>query len=185
MNALKSLLLISLLATVIYGCSEETATSNPDKVFKINGVFGLKMGDQGPNLPEGYIDNNKAFDFTPSSAHKNFVSYTYSVTPNTHLIYGIKMESVKELAKSSCKEQRKEMIQETLATLGDTSTLSITEQGNKWKVREGNQREITIDCERALNANSQQLVMIYSDTSLSKLGFVEWSKHQDDITKSQ
>jgi hypothetical protein len=185
MNILKGLLLITFLTTTLAGCSEDTATSNSDKVFKINSVFGVTLGYKGQGLPNGYIDDNKPFDFTPNATHKSFSSYTYSVTPNTHIIYGIKMTSPKELATASCKEQRNEMIKQTLATLGDTSNLKVSENGIQWKIREDNQRSITIDCELALTPASRQLVMIYSDTALSKLSFVEWSKHQDDITKSQ
>lgn len=185
MRAIQNFLTIIFLTLLLSGCGQDSATSAPNKVFKIKGVFGLNLGDQGPGLPEGYLTDNKAFGFAPNTAHKNFNSYTFSVTPNTHTIYGIKVTSSSELATGSCKEQRNEMIQEITTTLGDTSTLKITEDGNKWKIREDNQREITIDCELSLTAATRQLVMIYSDTALSKLSYVEWSKHQDDITKSR
>ncbi len=185
MNILKGLLLITFLTTALAGCSEDTATSNPDKVFKINGVFGIQLGDQGRGLPDGYINDNKAFDFTPNATYKDFSAYTFSVTPNTHIIYGIKMTSPKELATASCKEQRDEMIKQTLATLGDTSNLKVSGNGIQWKIREDNQRSIIIDCELTLTPTTRQLVMIYSDSVLSKLSYVEWAKHQDDITKPQ
>lgn len=184
MKTINKLLISVLLTLILVACGDDTATSNSDKVYQINGVFGLNIGDQGPNLPEGYLENNKAFDFNPNPAHKSFVTYTFVVTPNTHLVYGIKVKGVKELERASCKEQRTAMIKETLATLGDISTLTIMEE-SKWIIREYNQREISIQCERALNGGHQQLVMTYSDASLSKLSFVEWSKHQDDITKPQ
>ncbi|MEO1888979.1 MAG: hypothetical protein ABGX33_03565 [Cycloclasticus sp.] len=185
MTILKGFLLVTVLSAALVGCSEDTAPSNSDKVFKISAVFGIKLGDKGQGLPSGYIADNKPFDFTPNTAHKNFNSYTISVTPNTHMIYGIKMTSSSDLGKTSCKEQRDEMVKETLATLGDTSTLKVSEDGNQWKIREDNQRSIIIDCELALTPTTRQLVMIYSDTALSKLSYVEWSKHQDDITKPQ
>ena len=185
MNTFKNILAIFALTFLLSACGEDSATSSANKIFKIDGVFGLKLGVQGPGLPDGYLTNNKAFDFTPSAAHKNFNSYTFSVTPNSHLIYGIKMTSSKELATASCKEQRNEMIKETLAALGESSTLKVSENGNEWKIREDNQRSIIIDCELTLLPTTRQLVMTYSDTALSKASFVEWSKHQDDITKPQ
>ncbi|HIF17799.1 MAG TPA: hypothetical protein EYG50_08285 [Cycloclasticus sp.] len=185
MNTLKNILAIFSIALLLSACGDDNATSNSDKVFKITGVFGIKLGDKGQGLPSGYINDNKPFDFTPNTAHKNFNSYTISVTPNTHMIYGIKMTSSSDLSKTSCKEQRDEIVKETLATLGDTSALKVSEDGNQWKIREDNQRSIIIDCELALTPKTRQLVMIVSDTSLSKLSYVEWSKHQDDITKPQ
>ncbi|ORU93653.1 MAG: hypothetical protein A6F70_06200 [Cycloclasticus sp. symbiont of Bathymodiolus heckerae] len=185
MNLFKSLLLTAFLILALSGCSDESSTSNPNKVYKISSIFGLKIGDKGPGLPTGYLEDNKAFDFTPDSIHKYFVSYTFSVTPNTQRIYGIKMKSDKELLTASCKEQRIEVINETLAALGDTSMLKINEEGNQWKIREDNQRSITINCEQTLKATTRQLVMTYTDTPLSKVSYVEWSKHQDDITKPQ
>jgi len=181
MKNLKNLFAIITLALLLSACGED----NTNKVFKIDGVFGLKLAAQGPGLAEGYLTDNKAFDFTPSSVHKDFNSYTFSVTPNTHKIYGIKTTGPKELASASCKEQRNEMIKETLAKLGDTSSLRIHENGNEWKITEGNNRSIIINCERTLTPTTRQLVMTYSDASLSKLSFVEWDKHQDDITKPQ
>ncbi len=77
------------------------------------------------------------------------------------------------------------MIKQTLATLGDTSNLKVSGNGIQWKIREDNQRSIIIDCELTLTPTTRQLVMIYSDSVLSKLSYVEWAKHQDDITKPQ
>jgi len=185
MNFIKTVLLGTLLAFFLVGCGDDAATTNATKDFKINGVFGLKLGDKGPNLPDGYLENNKAFDFTPDTVHKDFSSYTFTATPSTHMVYGIKMTSPKELAIASCKEKRKEVIKETLASLGDTSTFSVNENGNQWKITEDNNRSIVIECEHTLVASSHQLVMTYSDAALSKLSFVEWDKHQDDITKPQ
>ncbi|PCH84075.1 MAG: hypothetical protein COB89_05365 [Piscirickettsiaceae bacterium] len=179
MKNLKNLFAILTLTLLLSACSED----NANKVFKIDGVFGLKLAAQGPGLTEGYLEDNKPFDFTPSSVHKSFNSYTFSVTPNTHKIYGIKITGPKELPSASCKEQRNEIIKETLAKLGDTSTLRIHENGNEWKITEGNNRSIIINCERTLTPTSRQLVMTYRDASLSKLSFVEWDQHQDDITK--
>ncbi|PHS73409.1 MAG: hypothetical protein COB22_01575 [Cycloclasticus sp.] len=185
MKIFKGLLFITILTALLVGCSEDSATSNSDKVFKIDGAFGLKLGDQGPGLPNGYLADNKPFYFKPDTVHEYFNSYTFSVTPNTHAIYGVKMLSPKELPKAICKDQRKEIIKEILASLGDTSNLRITENGNLWKIREENKRSITVDCELALSTTTRQLVMTVSDTALSKLSYVEWAKHQDDITTSQ
>lgn len=180
-DRIKLILPLLLLTAILAGCSDDTSNSN--KTFKINGVFGLKLTDQGPGLPDGYIEDNKAFDFTPDVAHKYFTNYTFNVTPNTHQIYGIKTSGPKGLASAKCKEQRNEMIKDTLAKLGDTSALKIHENGNEWKITEDNSRSLIINCERTLTPTSRQLVMTYSDAPLSKLSFVEWSKHQDDITK--
>jgi len=101
------------------------------------------------------------------------------------MIYGIKVASSKELSIASCKENRNDIIAETLAALGDISTLSVNEDGNQWKITEGNNRSIIIECKHTLVADSHQLVMTYTDAKLSKLSFVEWSKHQDDIVKGK
>jgi len=185
MNIFKNILFITLLTCLLTACGEESAVSNPDKEYKIKGGFGLTIGDEGKNLTTGYLDDNKAFDFIPEKLNPIFETYTYSVTPNTHLIYGIKTKSPLNLSREMCKAQRKALIEETLNHLGESATFKISEEGNKWKIRENNQREITIDCERALTADSLQLVMTYNDTALSKLSYTEWSKHQDDITKPQ
>ena len=177
---MRNLFGILSLALLLFACGDD----NTNKAFKIDGMFGVKLGNQAQGLPAGYLTDNKAFDFTPNPKHKNFNSYTYSVTPNTHIIYGIKVTSPIELARASCKEKRNEMIKEVIASLGDTSTLRITENGNEWKIREDNNRAILINCEPALTPTTSQLVMTISDTDLSKLSYVEWSKHQDDITKS-
>lgn len=185
MNFIKPAFFVTLLTLFLIGCGDDTAQSNSTKDFKITGVYGLKLADKAQGLPDGYLENNKAYDFTPNPADKNFSSYTFSVTPNTHKIYGIKMASSKELTIASCKEKRKEVIAETLATLGDISTFSINKNGGQWKITEGNNRSIIIECEHTLVATSHQLVMTYSDAALSKLSFVEWSKHQDDIVKGR
>jgi len=182
MNILKNLLATASLTLLLSACGEQTATSDPNKVFKIQGAFGVNIGEQGRGLPEGYIIDNKAFDFTPQPTHPHFVIYTYSITPNTHTIYGIKTKGAREVAKESCMLQRQELIKETLASLGDTSALKVTEEGNKWKIREDNQREVTIECERSLTPEKLQLVMTYQDTSLSLLAYKEWNKRQKDIT---
>ena len=80
---------------------------------------------------------------------------------------------------------RDRVIAETLTTLGDISSFSINKNGSQWKITEGNNRSIIIECEHTLVATSHQLVMTYSDAALSKLSFVEWSKHQDDIVKGR
>jgi len=185
MTPLKSLLSVAFLTLAISGCSDDTAVSNPDQVFKIQGAFGLVLGEKAKGLPEGYLENNKAFSFTPTPSHASFIEYTYSVTPNTQLIYGIKVKSQRQIPTETCIEQRDAMIKEVSAKLGDISTLKVTEKENQWRIREDNKREIKVDCESSLTAGALQLVMTYSDTALSKLSFVEWSKHQDDITKPQ
>ncbi len=185
MNFIKPMLLVTLLTSFLIGCGDDTATYNSTKNAKITGVFGLKLADKAQGLPEGYLDDNKAYDFTPNPVHKHFSSYTISVTPNTHMIYGIKVASSKELSIASCKENRNDIIAETLAALGDISTLSVNEDGNQWKITEGNNRSIIIECKHTLVADSHQLVMTYTDAKLSKLSFVEWSKHQDDIVKGK
>ena len=182
MTILKNLLAIVSLSLLLSACGDQNAISDPNKVFKIQGVFGVNIGEQGRGLPEGYIIDNKAFDFTPQSTHPHFISYTYSVTPNTHTIYGIKTKGAREVAKENCMLQRQELIKETLRSLGDSPALKVTEEGNKWKIREDNQREITIDCERSLTPQKLQLVMVYQDTSLSLLAYKEWNKRQKDIT---
>ena len=159
MKNLKNLLTLLVIALALTACSEEKA----NQTFKIQGVFGLKLSEQGKGLPEGYLANNKAFDFTPNTAHKHLTSYTFSVTPNTHQIYGIKVSGAKDVASVDCKQQRNELIEETLASLGDTAALRINENGNEWKITEGNNRSIIIDCERTLTATTRQLVMTYSD----------------------
>jgi len=65
MNILKNLLATASLTLLLSACGEQTATSDPNKVFKIQGAFGVNIGEQGRGLPEGYIIDNKAFDFTP------------------------------------------------------------------------------------------------------------------------
>jgi len=185
MKSFNNILLIASLTLLLTACGEESAVSNPDKEYKIKGGFGLTMGKESKNLTKGYLEDNKAFDFSPEKPNPIFTTYTYSVTPNTHLIYGIKLKGPLNLSRKDCKTQRKTLIEETLAHLGESPTFKISDEGNKWKIRENNQREITIDCERALTADSLQLVMTYNDTALSKLSYTEWSKHQDDITKPQ
>jgi len=183
MNITKALLGTMLLA-ILMGCSEVNDDINVDlnKKFSISGVFGKKLGDVDKELPEGYIIENKAITFTPDIADKRFVHYEYSTTPKSHIIYGIKVKSSRELSKEDCFEQRSQLIEKTLDILGDTSQFRISEEKNKWKIREANQRQVTIDCELAVSSETLQLVMIYQDTSLSIQAFKEWKKRQKEIT---
>ncbi|ORU93654.1 MAG: hypothetical protein A6F70_06205 [Cycloclasticus sp. symbiont of Bathymodiolus heckerae] len=182
MNILRILLVTSIF-TLLLGCAgDEDALSKIKKDFTINGIFGIKLGVINKELPEGYIIENKEISFTPDKADDRFVQYQYSTTPKSHVIYGIKVKSHRELSKENCLSQRDALIKSTLETLGDTPSIRIFEEKNKWKIREGNQREITIDCEPAVSSNTLQLVMICQDTALSLLAFKEWKKRQTEIT---
>jgi len=187
MNIIKTILSATLLSLIL-GCADEDkalvdeAMSKLDKEFTINGVFGIRLGVISEGLPEGYIIENKAISFTPDNLDQRFVQYEYSTTPKSHIIYGIKVKSPRELTKVNCLNQRAQLIKTTLSTLGDTSGLRITEEKNQWKIRESNQRQITIDCETSISPEELQLVMIYQDTSLSLLAFKEWKKRQKEIT---
>jgi len=177
----KNKLCVASLMLTLIGCSQENGNQQE---FQIKGAFGLNIDDEDNGLPEGYIIENKAFDFTPKPAHSYLTSYTFSITPNTHLIYGIKAKSETGLAKESCEEQRKQIIDETISQLNTQSPdLKISEEGNKWKIREHKQREITIDCESSITVGARQLVVTYQDTELSLLAYKEWAKRQSDITK--
>ncbi|PCI16512.1 MAG: hypothetical protein COB62_07930 [Piscirickettsiaceae bacterium] len=183
MSITKAFLGIALL-TVLTACSEVNDDINIDlnKEFSINGIFGISLASIDKKLPEGYIIENKAIAFTPDNTDKRFVQYEYSTTPKSHIIYGIKTKSPRELSKANCLNQRNQLIEKTLNELGDASQFRITEEKNKWKIREDNQREITIDCEMSISPEQLQLVMIYQDTSLSLLAFREWRKRQKEIT---
>ncbi|PCH84074.1 MAG: hypothetical protein COB89_05360 [Piscirickettsiaceae bacterium] len=183
MSITKTFLSIILLATLV-GCSEVNDDINIDlnEKFTISGIFGITIGSIDKELPEGYIIENKAIVFTPDKADTRFVKYEYSTTPKSHIIYGIKTKSPRELSAEDCFAQRDELIKQTLNTLGDTSHLKISEEKNKWKIRESNQREVTIDCETSISPEQRQLVMIYQDTKLSILAFREWRKRQKEIT---
>jgi hypothetical protein len=179
----KTSLSIILLVTLM-GCSEVNDDINVDlnQQFAISGVFGIDISSIDETLPKGYLVENKAITFIPDNVDARFVQYEYSTTPKSHIIYGIKTKSPRELPTDSCFKHRKNLIKQTLDTLGDTSQLKITEVKNKWKIRESNQREITIDCEISISPEHRQLVMIYQDTTLSVLAFREWRKRQKEIT---
>lgn len=183
MSIIKTFLSITLF-TLLIGCSEVNDDMNIDltEKFTISSVFGISLGSIDENLPEGYIIENKEISFVPDKADARFVKYEYSTTPKSHIIYGIKTKSPRELSKENCFAQRDALIKQTLNTLGDTSSLRITEEKNKWKLRESNQREVTINCETSISPNQLQLVMIYQDTALSVLAFREWRKRQKEIT---
>ncbi|HIL93330.1 MAG TPA: hypothetical protein EYG47_00660 [Cycloclasticus sp.] len=182
MNIIKTLISIALL-TLLSACADDDyAASNLDKEFSINGVFGINLGTVDEVLPEGYIIENKAITFIPNKADERFVKYEYSTTPKSHVIYGIKTKSLRELSKEDCFGQRDALIEQTLDKLGDTSQLRVTQEKNKWKIREANQRQITIDCEVSISPDELQLVMVYQDTSLSLMAFKEWKKRQTEIT---
>jgi len=173
-----------LLFALLSACGQDAAQQSSDHPFKIKGIFGLSLNDKGQDLTEGYIIENKAFDFIPATSHPHLIEYTFSVTPNTHLIYGIKAKGNLGLPKETCQQQRQELIQQTLTMLGtDKTQLKVIDEGNKWKIREANQREIIIDCEQSINMGSLQLVVTYQDTSLSLLAYKEWKKRQSDLTK--
>ena len=187
MNIIKTILSATLLSFLL-SCADEDkalvdeAMSKLDKEFVIKGVFGISLGVISEGLPEGYIIENKAISFTPDNSDQRFVKYEYSTTPKSHIIYGIKVKSPRELSKDNCLNQRDQLIETTLNMLGDTSQFRITEEKNSWKIRENNQRQITIDCETSISPKELQLVMIYQDTSLSLLAFKEWKKRQKEIT---
>ena len=183
MNITKISLCIFLFTTLM-GCSEVSDDINVDlnQKFAINGVFGIDLSSIDETLPAGYIIENKAISFAPDKADTRFVQYEYSTTPKSHIIYGIKTKSPRELLTDSCFKHREDLIKQTLDLLGDTSQLKITEEKNKWKIRESNQREVTIDCEISISPDHRQLVMIYQDTALSVLAFKEWRKRQKEIT---
>ncbi|PHS73408.1 MAG: hypothetical protein COB22_01570 [Cycloclasticus sp.] len=183
MSITKIVFSITLL-TFLFGCSEvnDDMDIDLDEKFAINGVFGIAIGSIDEKLPEGYIIENKEIVFTPNKADERLVQYEYSTTPKSHIIYGIKTKSPRELSKENCLSQRDSLIEKTLNILGDTSQFRITEEKNKWKIRESNQREITIDCEASVSPEHLQLVMIYQDTTLSLLAFREWRKRQKEIT---
>ena len=179
----KTSLSIILLVTLM-GCSEVNDDINVDlnQKFSIKGAFGINISSVDETLPKGYLVENKAITFIPDNVDARFVQYEYSTTPKSHIIYGIKAKSPRELPTDSCFKHRENLIKQTLDTLGDTSQLKITEVKNKWKIRESNQREITIDCEISISPEHRQLVMIYQDTTLSVLAFREWRKRQKEIT---
>ncbi|ORU89483.1 MAG: hypothetical protein A6F71_00515 [Cycloclasticus sp. symbiont of Poecilosclerida sp. M] len=183
MNIIKTVLSATLL-TLLVGCSEVNDDNNIDlnQKFAINGIFDIYLGKIDNEIPEGYLIENKNITFTPNNADERFVKYEYSTTPKSHIIYGIRAKSLRELPKESCLERRKYLIEQTLNELGDTSKFRISEEENKWKVREANQRQITVDCETSITPNELQLVMIYQDTALSLLAFKEWKKRQKEIT---
>jgi len=187
MNTIKTLLCAALL-TLLSACGDDggvdddTLENLENQTFTINGVFGINLGLVNEDLPEGYIIENKAIAFTPDTADQRFVKYEYSTTPKSHVIYGIKLKSERELSKENCLAQRDQLIEKTLNALGDTSKLRITEEKNKWKIREANQRQVTIDCQVSISPKELQLVMIYQDTALSLLAFKEWKKRQTEIT---
>jgi len=176
--------LSTILLAILMGCSEVNDDINVDlnQQFIINGVFGITLSSIDDKLPEGYIIENKAISFTPDKTDTRFVKYEYSTTPKSHIIYGIKTKSPRELSKENCFVQRDNLIKQTLNALGDTAHLKITEEKNKWKIRESNQREVTIDCEISISPEHRQLVMVYQDTALSILAFKEWRKRQKEIT---
>jgi hypothetical protein len=183
MNIFKPLL-GPVLLTLLLGCSEVNDDNNIDltKRFSISGIFGIQIGTVDESLPPGYVIENKEIAFTADNADKRFVKYAYSTTPKTHIIYGIKTEGPRELAKQDCLAQQDTLIKQTLNILGDTSKFRITKEKNKWKIRESNQRQITIDCAVSFSPEQLQLVMIYQDTALSVLAFREWKKRQKEIT---
>jgi hypothetical protein len=182
MRIIKTLLSITLL-TLLLGCGgEEDTAINYSKTFAINGAFGINIGTVDEELPEGYVIENKAIAFTPDTLDERFVKYQYSTTPKSHVIYGITTKSPRELSKENCLEQRNNLIERTLKQLGKSSQFKITEEKNKWKIREANQRQITIDCEVSISPDELQLVMIHQDTTLSLAAFKEWKKRQTEIT---
>ncbi|HIF17798.1 MAG TPA: hypothetical protein EYG50_08290 [Cycloclasticus sp.] len=183
MNIIKTLLGLALL-TLLLGCSEANDDNDIDltEEFAISEIFGIKIGTVDEDLPPGYAIENKEITFTANKTDKRFVKYEYSTTPKSHIIYGIKTKSPLELAKKDCLAQQDALIKQTLNALGDTSEFRITQENNKWKIRESNQREITIECERSTSPEQLQLVMTYQDTALSLLAFREWRKRQKEIT---
>jgi len=183
MSTTKAFSCIALFA-ILAGCSEVNDEMNIDltQEFSIKGIHGISLGVVDKELPEGYIIENKEIEFTPKEVDERFIQYRYSTTPKSHIVYGIKAKSKRELSKETCLSQRDSLIEQTLSDLGDTSQFKITEEKNKWKVREANQREITIDCETSISPDERQLVMIYQDTALSLLAFREWRKRQKEIT---
>ncbi|MEO1888978.1 MAG: hypothetical protein ABGX33_03560 [Cycloclasticus sp.] len=183
MNIIKTLLGLVLL-TLLLGCSEANDDNDIDltEIFSISGIFGIKIGTVDEDLPPGYAIENKEIAFTADNADKRFVTYEYSTTPKSHIIYGIKTKGPRALANKDCLAQQDALIKQTLNALGDTSEFRITQEKNKWKIRESNQRQISIDCEASISADQLQLVMIYQDTALSLLAFREWRKRQKEIT---
>ena len=183
MNITKFVLSVILL-TLLIACSEVNDEINVDlnKKFTIHEIFGIHLGTINKELPEGYIIENKEITFIPDKLDNRFAKYTYSTTPKSHIIYGITSKGPRELSKDSCLSQRNQLIQETLNKLGGNASFKITEEKNKWKVREANQRQVTIDCEMSTSPDELQLVLIYQDTALSVQAFKEWKKRQKDIT---
>jgi len=183
MGRFKRFITFAAINSLLFACSQE-ATSINNKHFQIQGAFGLELGQQASDLPIGYIIGNNEFSFTPTTTLPYFSTYTFSITPKTHAIYGLKFNSRLNLAKQQCLKQQQQLIEQTLAQY-DTqgSAFNITIKGYKWTFREKNQREISIGCERSLNAKNLQLVMIYQDTALSLLAYKEWTKRPSDITK--
>ncbi|ORU91040.1 MAG: hypothetical protein A6F72_00515 [Cycloclasticus sp. symbiont of Poecilosclerida sp. N] len=181
MNIIKTTLIVTLLALLAACGGEDNAARNSGKTFSINGAFGIKLNTVDKNLPEGYVSENMAIVFTPDIEDKRFVKYEYSTTPKSHVIYGITVKSPRELAKASCLEQRDQLIEKTLNTLGTSPQFKVSKGESKWKIREHNQRQITIECEQSVSPQNLQLVMVYQDTSLSVMAFKEWKKRQDEI----
>lgn len=183
MNTTKCFLALSLLAMLI-GCSEvnDELTVDLNKKFTITGIFGINLGTIDKGLPEGYVIENKAIPFTPDVADTRFSQYEYSTTPKSHIVYGIKLKGPRDLPKESCLTQRDALIKQSINTMGDISQLKVTDDKGKWKVREDNQREVSIECEAAISQDKRQLVMIYQDTALSLQAFKEWKKRQKEIT---
>lgn len=184
MNIVKNIISIATLTILLSSCSQQNTPTQKNNAFKIKGALGLIIGQQAAGFPEGYIIENKAFPFTPDKPAPYFVSHTFSMTPNSHVIYGFKSKGSISQAKQLCLQQRDTLIKETTDTYDtDNSTFKISTVENKWTLRENNRREISIDCERSLNASNLQLVMTYQDTELSLLAYKEWAKRQSDITK--
>ncbi|MBL4743702.1 MAG: hypothetical protein JKX87_03555 [Cycloclasticus sp.] len=187
MNIIKILLTATLLSLLL-SCGDkdqalvDDAMSKLDKEFSIKAAFGITIGVVSEGLPEGYVIENKVIPFTPDKADQRFVQYEYSTTPKSHIIYSIEVKSPRELSKENCFEQRNQLIEKTLHALGSNTQLKVSEEKNKWKIREYNQRQITIDCETSITPDELQLVMIYQDNALSLLAFKEWKKRQTEIT---
>ena len=94
----KTSLSIILLVTLM-GCSEVNDDINVDlnQQFAISGVFGIDISSIDETLPKGYLVENKAITFIPDNVDARFVQYEYSTTPKSHIIYGIKTKSPREL----------------------------------------------------------------------------------------